>query len=145
MCASPVIIEDFFATIHEVTGVPLESAVDGRSFVPLLRGRTAPARDLIWHQPNNWVGDRGPGLGPHSSLRSGDWKLIYYHEPSRAERFELFDLAHDIGEEHNLAQREPERLAQLRTRLADALRECDAQMPVDRERDAPVRWPDADL
>ena len=39
--------------------------------------------------PNIW-GPTGPGIGAFSTIRQGDWKLIYYHADRR---FELFNLA----------------------------------------------------
>jgi arylsulfatase A len=42
---------------------------------------------------------------PQSALRQGDYKLLYYWDTR--ERF-LFDVASDLGEEHNLAQDKPD-------------------------------------
>ena len=52
--------------VRQVGGV-----IDGRSFVPLLRGQSDLARTqrpLVWHYPNNW-GPKGPGIGPSSAIR----------------------------------------------------------------------------
>jgi arylsulfatase A-like enzyme len=141
--ATPVIIEDFFPTILAMAGIEhprVVQHVDGVSFVPLLRGRRSPAGDdraLFWHFPNNW-GPTGPGIGASSSVRRGDWKLIYYH----ADRsFELFNLADDIGETINLAAREPARVRDLATVLTKYLKSVDAQMPTDKRTGRPVDWP----
>jgi len=146
VCTTPVIIEDFFSTLIELGGGRLDVSIDGWSFVPLLRGaRHAGAglgdRRLVWHQPNYWTNVAGPGLGPHSSIREGDFKLIYYHDPGRAERIELFDLANDIGEAKNLAADQPDRVRALAGHLAEALRGFDAQMPIVKETGEPVPLP----
>ena len=104
---APLIIEDFFPTLLEIAGIdyaPTIQTVDGRSFAPLLRGAKPadPERPLVWHFPNNW-GQKGPGIGAHSAIRRGDWKLIYYHADRR---FELFNLADDIGEADNRIDRD---------------------------------------
>jgi arylsulfatase A-like enzyme len=142
LCETPVIIEDFFPTLLEMAGVRkprLIQTVDGHSFVPLFRGRGRfPAdRPLFWHYPNNW-GPAGPGIGASSTIRLGDWKLIYYHADRR---FELFNLAQDIGEQNDLAAREPARAERLARLLTDHLRSVAAQMPIDTRTGKPVPWP----
>jgi arylsulfatase A-like enzyme len=143
VCERPVIIEDFFPTILAMAGVTeyeqIGGVIDGVSFVPLLRQEEGFPNDrpLFWHYPNHW-GPKGPGIGPSSTIRRGDWKLIYYHAPRR---YELFDLSEDLGEEHNLAQERPELVAELAKRLQDYLREVDAQMPLDKETGKPVPLP----
>lgn len=141
-CDTPVISEDFFETILEIAEVEAQGPSDGRSFTPLLRGTELPGRDLLWHQPNNWIQGRGPGLGPHSTLRSASWKLIYYHERGPETCFELFHLKSDIGESNNLASREPERLQRMQRALGKALRALDAQMPIRKVNGTSVSWPD---
>jgi len=141
-CETPVISEDHFATVLQIAGLDPAAAPDGRSYVPALRGETLPARELLWHQPNNWINARGPGLGPHSTLRSGDWKLIYYHEREPGECFELFELGDDIGETRNLAGH-AENLQDMKKKLGRALRAVDAQMPLVKQTGKPVPWPDA--
>jgi arylsulfatase A-like enzyme len=141
--ATPVIIEDFFPTLLEMAGVrnpKTVQTVDGMSFVPLLEGRAdpAPGRALFWHFPNFW-GPSGPGIGASSTVRKGDWKLIYYHADRR---FELFNLAEDIGEETNLATKEPGKLRELARLLTKHLKSVDAQMPVDKKTGRAVEWPD---
>ncbi len=97
-----------------------------------------PDRPLVWHFPNNW-GPTGPGIGAHSAIRRGDWKLIYYHADRR---FELFNIAEDIGESDNRVDREAERTDALAALLAARLREMGAQMPTDKRTGRPVEWPD---
>ncbi len=133
VCQQPVIIEDFFPTILEMAGIQhveqIGGAVDGRSFVNLLRGEQDESREdrpLIWHFPNNW-GPGGPGIGPSSTIRLGDWKLIYYHE---SEKYELFNLAQDLEEQHDLAGKHTEVRDRLAAELGEYLASVKAQMPV---------------
>lgn len=142
VCETPVMIEDFFPTLLEMAGVGESKTVqpvDGTSFMPLLRGRgTFPKeRTLFWHYPNNW-GPTGPGIGPSSTVRKGDWKLIYYHADRR---FELFNLAQDIGESSNLADKNQAKVAEMAELLTRYLKSVDAQMPVDKRTGRPVEWP----
>ncbi|MBD3672040.1 MAG: sulfatase-like hydrolase/transferase [Planctomycetaceae bacterium] len=131
-CEQPVIIEDFFTTILDIAGVreidQIGGIVDGQSFLPFLKGctvTTGPKRPLYWHFPNNW-GPKGPGIGASSAILQGDWKLIYYHLD---QRYELFNLADDLGETHNLAAARPEIRKRLAQQLGDYLQSIDAQMP----------------
>jgi arylsulfatase A-like enzyme len=132
VCHDYLIIEDFFPSLLEIAGVQDGYTSDGHSFVPLLHGGdTDPDRPLFWHYPNNW-GPAGPGIGSYSAIRQGDWKLIYYHEPDRTQRYELFNIATDIGETNNRVATEPEIVARLSNRLRLFLLEVEAQMPTDR-------------
>lgn len=145
-CDEAIIIEDFFTTILEMAGIKdpqqVGGIVDGRSFVPLLRGESgvSKGRPLFWHYPNNW-GPSGPGIGSTSAIRKDDWKLIYYHNPTAPTQLELFNIAHDIGETTNLADAEPERVHALRTELRNFLSTTKALMPTDKRTGDPVPLP----
>jgi len=101
-------------------------------------GTTAEGRDLFWHFPNKW-GASGPGIGTTSTVRSGDWKLIYWYKD---QHFELYDIREDIGEENNLAKKNPEKVKELAAKLGQHLREVDAMRPAFKESGEPVPWPD---
>ena len=129
---TPIIIEDFFPTILSIA-VGEESktpqVVDGKSFLPQLRDSHAhsnPQRAFIWHYPNDNGIPEGPGFGPYSFIRKGDWKLIYYHADSS---FELFNLENDLGETNNVFDSEPQIAKDLATQLTTYLKRVDAQMP----------------
>jgi arylsulfatase A-like enzyme len=146
VCDDYLIIEDFFPTILEMAGIcPCETIqpIDGKSFIPLLqqKGTTAINRDLIWHYPNKW-GSQGPGIGTTSTIRSGDWKLIYWY---RNQQFELYHIPEDIGETNNLAETNPEKVKELATRLGAYLRDVEADRPTLKATGKPVPWPDETL
>jgi len=139
-----VIIEDFFPTILELAGVEapqqIATTIDGISFVPTLRQEkpSAPAdRPLYWHYPNKW-GPNGPGIGSTSAMRRGDWKLIYYHD---GQKYELFNLATDLSEQHNLADDRPVLRSRLARQLGKYLAHVDAQMPTVKETGQTVPYP----
>jgi arylsulfatase A-like enzyme len=120
----PAIGMDFFPTMLELAGLPLmpDQHVDGVSLVPVLKGGGLPARNLFWHYPH--YGNQGGE--PSSIIRSGDWKLIYYHEDGRSE---LYHLADDIGEQTDVAAQHPERVSGLKKQLNDWLAETGAILP----------------
>jgi arylsulfatase A-like enzyme len=142
-CSDYLIIEDFFPTILEIAGIKKYSTVqtvDGKSFVPMLlqEGNTSMGRDLYWHFPNNW-GPTGPGIGASSTIRSGEWKLIYFYEDGH---FELYNLQKDIGELENLAGQQPEKVREMALKLGKYLRGVKALKPSYKSTGKPVPWPD---
>lgn len=142
LCGDYLIIEDYFPTILEMAGIrnyQVVQQVDGISFMPMLKqeGTTATGRDLIWHYPNKW-GPSGPGIGTTSTIRSGDWKLIYYYKD---QQYELFNISDDIGEQHNLADSHPEKVAELAGKLASYLRDVNAQRPTFKTTGEKAPWP----
>jgi arylsulfatase A-like enzyme len=138
-CREPLVIEDFFPTILEMAGVDWRGAtvqeVDGLSFTHLLKSetRTAPDRAFVWHFPHHY------DQPPFSAIRQGPWKLIYHHVDRRTE---LFNIDEDIGENHDLTQQQPAKVAELAKLLSERLRAMDAQMPIDNSTNRPVELPD---
>lgn len=123
VCNVPVISTDFYPTILDMAGLPLrpEQHQDGVSLVPLLRGGKQLDRDaLFWHYPHY----SNQGGFPGGAVRVGDWKLIERYEDGRVH---LYNLAEDRGERHDLADKYPERVASLRSRLHRWYNEVDAQ------------------
>ena len=101
---SIVVCDDYLPTICNWAGVEADSdhQTDGQDFTSVLSGKhSITDRSLFFHYPHVW-GPRGSGYQPHSSLISGTWKLIYFFH---ARRVEMYDLANDIGEQHNLYYR----------------------------------------
>src|SRR5690606_7286971 len=106
--AQPVIIEDFFPSILDMAQINNPTTiqkVDGKSFVPLLRGQESADKDrlLVWHSPNKWTKEDGPGINFFSAARQGKWKLVYDY---RRQKLELYDLEKDLGEQSDLAKKE---------------------------------------
>jgi uncharacterized sulfatase len=106
--AAPVHGFDIFATAAAAAGTPLpaDRKIDGVDLVPYVRGERegVPHRELFWR------------TGHYQVALVDGWKLHVNERPPGAEW--LFDLNTDPGERHNLAAREPERVAALRRALA---------------------------
>jgi hypothetical protein len=134
-----VIIEDIFPTFLQIAGVKqyeqVGGKIDGISFVSLLKDVAGhPAdRPIYWHFPNTY------DQPPYSSVRVGDWKLIYHHV---TRKLELFNLKEDLSERNDLAQKEPARTRELAKLLSDHLRETGASMPIDKATSRPIEYPD---
>ncbi len=124
---TPLIIEDMFPTLIEVAGgksKKLPKTVDGRSIVPLLKGKTLPDAPLLFHLPNCW--GHGHDYPPMSSMVLGDWKLYYRHGSGQ---LELYKLDEDISEKNNLAAKHPQKVRELAKIMSKVMRRYDAQMP----------------
>lgn len=93
----PVITTDWLPTLLEVTGGTAPKGLDGVSLADLLTKKTEPkARVLYWHLPHYC----NQGSRPSGAIRVLDWKFIKHYEDGS---LELYNLADDPGEQHNLA------------------------------------------
>lgn len=124
LCNTPVISNDFYPTLLDLAGLPPmpQQHRDGVSFVPLLRGKKLPPRDLFWHYPHY----SNQGGSPCGTIREGDWKLIEWFEN---QRLELFNLKNDLSETNNVADTNPDKVKELHTRLIDWRKDVNALMP----------------
>ncbi len=123
-----VICEDLMPTICHWAGISsLPEPVDGVNFTPAMLDDGDDSRQplLLFHYPHVW-GPAGDGYQPHSALRNGRWKVIYYYDPRR---WELYDLQADIGEQNNLADTHSEMLAEMKQLLVEQLDSRGAQYP----------------
>ena len=114
-------VVDFMPTLLEITGAKYPAtarerptlAMEGRSLVPLLRGRPPAPRPV----PLGWelVGSR--------AFRDGDWKLVM---AAGISTWELYNLSSDRSETNNLAAKHPERVAAMAAAWEQWARRTDA-------------------
>lgn len=125
VCDTPVVSMDFFPTMLALAGLPAlpERHVDGVSLLPLLQADgVLAARKLYWHYPHY----HGSTWTPGASIRDEDWKLIeFYHW----DKVELYNLAEDPGEQHDVSKSYPEKTQQLLDELHRWQVELGAKMP----------------
>ncbi len=141
VCDDPVCGIDILPTLVEIAGGTTAAELDGRSIrSELLAQGTAAPRELYWHfpyyHPETGYADALPAIGindfavsrtqPHSALRSGNHKLLCFHEDRRTE---LYNLAEDPGESSDLSSQSPQLTVDLRRRLLQLLEAVDARFP----------------
>ena len=133
-------VPDLFPTILDIVGIkpPIDHVIDGTSMKTLLTGHRDASRteEFLMHYPH----------APHRSnyfttYRQGDWKVIYHYFPSPGSenvRYQLYNLADDPFESHNVAEDHPEQLKIMMRALIDQLKEHEAVYPVSKNDQTPV-------
>ncbi|MFO0968321.1 MAG: sulfatase-like hydrolase/transferase [Gemmataceae bacterium] len=103
----PVIALDILPTACAVAGA-LARDVDGVNLLPYLKSekKEPPHEALYWR------------FGPQKAIRKGQWALVDWRdfEKKTESGWQLFDLSKDIGQEHDLAAKNPvlvERLSRM--------------------------------
>jgi arylsulfatase A-like enzyme len=110
---------DHYPTLLEMAGVDLRPTQhsDGRSYLAALQGESYTRDAMFWHSSLGRPASTGDTRS--SAVIHGDWKLIQWYslEDSSIERSELYNLANDPGEHHDLAADQPARRAELEVLL----------------------------
>ena len=89
---------DFAPTFLDAAGIPVPAEMQGRSLLPILRGRTpADWRTSMYYRYYHDPGDHDTRT--HYGVRTTTHKLIYFW---KKDQWELFDLVNDPDELHNL-------------------------------------------
>jgi len=130
-CDVPIAQWDFLPTLHELSGStkPLPPKLDGGSLVDLLgrgdEGRVERLRPfLVFHYPYY------AGV-PISAIRMGDYKFMRHLNTGETR---LYNVVNDLGEEQDLAAKEPSKASELDRRLTEYLQEVDAETAEDMHR-----------
>ncbi|CAK7241787.1 MAG: hypothetical protein STHCBS139747_003258 [Sporothrix thermara] len=107
-------VMDLVPTILDMAGVKHPApSYQGREVVPM-RGKSmmpflSGSSDRI-HEKEFIQGWETCG---RAACRKGDWKIVFIPKPKGTEKWQLYNLAKDPGEIHDLAGQEPERLKEL--------------------------------
>ncbi len=115
---------DYYPTLIELAGLKMQESLefDGKSLAPALVDSTIQRDAIFWHYPHYHL----EGARPYSAVRKGDWKLIRFFE---TDSYELYNLKEDISESNDLADKNLDKLYELKQTLFDWYQEVDAQIP----------------
>ncbi|EMC96936.1 hypothetical protein BAUCODRAFT_32681 [Baudoinia panamericana UAMH 10762] len=111
-------VMDLAPTILEMAGVSHPSP-DGKGTykgrpVVSMRGRSMKAclmdSSTAVHAEDGVHGWETCG---RAAVRCGDWKIVFIPKPKGPEKWQMYNLAHDPGEVHDLAEADPERLQKM--------------------------------
>lgn len=104
-------VKDVAPTLLQLAGVPLPGTryngreikpISGTSLLPVLSGKTRNQDRVL-----------GGELFGKYFVRKGDWKLVMMPRPYSDGEVQLFDLAQDPSERHDLSDQQPEKLAEM--------------------------------
>ena len=97
-----------------------------------------PEREVLAHFPHQWKPYQLHDIDYMSSLRKGDWKIVYRH---REQTLELYNIGEDITERNDLSKSNPEKLRELAEALTAKLEGYDALLPTFRSNGQRVPMP----
>jgi arylsulfatase A-like enzyme len=110
----PIQSVDMYPTLARLAGASLvkNKPLDGMDVWPTMsEGQPSPRKEVVY--------DIEPFRG---GLRQGDWKLIW--QATLPSKVELFNLAQDPGEQVNLADENPQKVAELKQQIEAQAREA---------------------
>ncbi|WP_233903424.1 sulfatase family protein [Stieleria maiorica] len=131
----PVIGTDIFATVLDITDIPMpqDRTIDGISMLPAFDGKPLTRKTpLFWRTHVSPPADR-------VALRIGDWKLV---GDDTLTKFQLYQIRQDWKEEHDLASAMPEKTEAMKKRLFEVWSDIESEGPAHwwkNERQKPVR------
>lgn len=106
---------DFASTFMDLAGLPAPADMQGRSLVPLLKGRRPADWRTSWYY--RYYHDPGEhNTRAHYGVRTATHKLMYFW---KKDQWEMYDLVKDPDELHNLYNdpAQKEQVAKLKAEL----------------------------
>jgi len=118
----PVIGTDVFATVLDITGIPLptDRTIDGVSMIPALSGKQVERKiPMFWRTHVSSPNDR-------VAMRIGDWKIV---GDETLTKFQLFEVQKDWQEKNDLAAKMPEKTEEMKNILLKLWADIKAEGP----------------
>lgn len=90
---------DFLPTAAELAGGQVPQEIDGISMLPAILGNPQKDHDYLY-----WEFHEG---GFSQAVRKGEWKAV---KNKKSDKIELYNLKDDLSEQHDLAEKHPDRV-----------------------------------
>lgn len=137
---------DLYPTILEMLNVefPADHIIDGINFTKALRGEKMYRGPMFTHVPGH--GNTPHWLPPSMSVHHHDWKLIrtFHYGDEGQHQYRLYNLHDDIGENHNLAATQPEKVKELDQLIENYIANTKVVVPLPNPKFDPAKY-DASL
>jgi arylsulfatase len=102
----PAVFYDVMPTLCDLAGAPIPKETDGLSILPTLLDRGEQKQHAFFY----W---EFPSYGGQQAVRMGNWKGVRQQLGKGTLTTELYNLADDIGERHDLAAQHPDIVARI--------------------------------
>jgi len=118
---------DLVPSLLDIAGVAAPEGVrfDGENLAPVLLGKSTDSRaaPIFWRRPpdRKTASPALPERLPDLAVREGDWKLVWRTPLPSA--LELYNIPEDPSEKTNLADKNPQKVAELQKRIEELARE----------------------
>jgi arylsulfatase A-like enzyme len=123
---------DFYPTFLDLLALKPQpgQTFDGISIAPTLTGKPLDRTAIFTYFPH--TGTIPDWLPTSVTTTENEWKLIrlFHQGENAAHRYKLFNLKNDVGEKHDLATHEPERVKAMDARIEQFLTSTQAVRPV---------------
>jgi len=106
-------VMDIAPTLLELAGVEHPATFDGRDIVPMQGESWAQMMAGEVQSPRGAEDWLGWELFGNRAIRQGDWKISWLYEPYGIWDWQLYNLAEDPGEQHDLSEQFPEEKTRL--------------------------------
>jgi arylsulfatase len=122
-------VADIMPTLLEVAGASYPKKVNGQELPPLIGKSWVKMLAGEEESPRSGQDYLAWEIFGNRAVRQGDWKLRWQYKPYGTEEWELFNLATDSGERHNLAAEQPEKVKTLLALWDDYARANNVVLP----------------
>jgi arylsulfatase A-like enzyme len=125
---------DLVPTLLELTGIKTKRKFDGKSLMPMIKGKVSSHASSFYITECTWMRKHG--------WRTPEWKLIHALEPDFhfKPEVELYNLLEDPDENRNLAKKRPDIVASLEQQMQDHIAKRKKQTGKDNPMDNQPNW-----
>lgn len=122
-------VADIMPTLIDVAGASYPKTVNGKEIPPLIGKSWTKVLAGKEESPRSGQDYLAWEIFGNRAIRQGDWKLRWQYKPFGTEEWELFNVAKDVAERHDLASQEPARVKALLSLWDDYVKDNNVILP----------------